>query len=394
MKGFCKYVLFPVSGAVWLWAAVVVAAIELPEGAEREAIHPGAWAFSWTGETAEGPVAIHGFYWVRGNEELSMVATAGRDQVRGTEETSRQAERHAGASVRPLAAVNADFFVVRGPGYGSVHGPFIRDGELLSLGDSPAAAILEDGSLAIAELEISVWLETHDGARIRIDRVNHERGENQRVLYTPSWNGSTATGEEGVEVRLKGPGHLKPDGEIRVEVAEEPRAETGDMAYGAGEFVLSAEGEGLAQIIDLRPGDRFKLHSRMDSALPIVHAVGGLPVMIRDGEVLDFEGADPDDYIPGPGDPNARHPRTAIGTDGRHIVALAVDGRAPGHSDGMTVPELGRFMRQLGCTDAINLDGGGSTTAWAAGRALNRPSDGSERPVGNALVLVVTQREQ
>jgi exopolysaccharide biosynthesis protein len=55
---------------------------------------------------------------------------------------------------------------------------------------------------------------------------------------------------------------------------------------------------------------------------------------------------------------------------------------------GMSHHELAGLMQRLGCTDALNLDGGGSSTLWYEGRVMNQPSDGAPRPVGNALVLM------
>ena len=54
----------------------------------------------------------------------------------------------------------------------------------------------------------------------------------------------------------------------------------------------------------------------------------------------------------------------------------------------MTYLELGKLAIDFGCTEAINLDGGGSSTLWADGQVLNTPSDGIQRRVANALVLV------
>lgn len=86
------------------------------------------------------------------------------------------------------------------------------------------------------------------------------------------------------------------------------------------------------------------------------------------------------------------HPRTAIGVsqDGRYVYLLVVDGRQQGLSEGMTLVELAEWMRQLGCWDAMNLDGGGSSTLVVkdgngASKILNSPSGGSQRSVGNHL---------
>jgi exopolysaccharide biosynthesis protein len=95
---------------------------------------------------------------------------------------------------------------------------------------------------------------------------------------------------------------------------------------------------------------------------------------------------------------NDRHPRTAIGKkqDGT-VVLLTVDGRAT-ESAGMSIPELQKIFRWLHCTNAINLDGGGSTTMYIKGQqfsgVVNYPTDNKkydhegEREVANALVIV------
>ncbi len=84
-----------------------------------------------------------------------------------------------------------------------------------------------------------------------------------------------------------------------------------------------------------------------------------------------------------------RHPRTAIGlTKDHHLILLIVDGRTA-TAAGMTMAELRETMQALGCVDAINMDGGGSTTIWARGSGvLNHPSDGNERPVANAIAVI------
>ena len=94
--------------------------------------------------------------------------------------------------------------------------------------------------------------------------------------------------------------------------------------------------------------------------------------------------------------PAARHPRTAAGVtrDGRTLLLVVVDGRQPGWSIGATLPELAVLMIEAGAWNAVNLDGGGSTTMWrrepgGAGRVLNRPSDRRVRPVANHLGIRV-----
>jgi exopolysaccharide biosynthesis protein len=93
--------------------------------------------------------------------------------------------------------------------------------------------------------------------------------------------------------------------------------------------------------------------------------------------------------------PDKRHPRTALGVsaDGRTLYLLVVDGRQPGHSVGMTLPELADAMIALGADDALNLDGGGSTAMVYARPdgtlQSNRPSDGDFRTVSTSVGFVV-----
>ena len=71
-----------------------------------------------------------------------------------------------------------------------------------------------------------------------------------------------------------------------------------------------------------------------------------------------------------------RHPRTAVAKlkDGKFLM-ITVDGRQPGVSVGMNLRELAEYLHSLGATDAMNLDGGGSTTMYVDGKLVNSPSD-------------------
>mgnify|MGYP000958337846 CR=1 FL=1 len=121
-----------------------------------------------------------------------------------------------------------------------------------------------------------------------------------------------------------------------------------------------------------------------DGAVPEA-AAGFSPLLVR-GEVSDDRGGDIE-------------PRTAVGLDSRGRLILAVaEGRRPGRSEGLTLGELAGLMRDLGCVDALNLDGGGSSVLLVrvpgrGYRVLTPPVDGAgpfrfRRPIPNALVLV------
>src|SRR5207247_6501990 len=119
----------------------------------------------------------------------------------------------------------------------------------------------------------------------------------------------------------------------------------------------------------------------------IVGAVGGGPVIVKDGKPVfrSNEAFTTTQLSP-------HDPRTAIGqrADGK-IVMVAVDGRQPGYSAGVTNFELALALMQLGAVSASALDSGGSTTMAFDGQLLNRPSDPTgERAVGDTMLVAYT----
>lgn len=147
--------------------------------------------------------------------------------------------------------------------------------------------------------------------------------------------------------------------------------------------VFAIDSAGAPRILVLRLGEQG-----LEPFHPL-EAVGGQPVIVRRGEVT-TEAVDTNAFA------TTRHPRTAVGItrDGR-LLLVVVDGRQVPYSAGMSLAELAELMRALGAVDALNLDGGGSTTMVARDPAIgklgivNRPSDKEgERPVGNALAVV------
>ena len=135
----------------------------------------------------------------------------------------------------------------------------------------------------------------------------------------------------------------------------------------------------------------------------VYSAIGGGPVILHDGHIcIDYlvtkDKGNGGRYIGNPElldddifGPSVRPPRTAIGhtADGK-IVIMVVDGRNSGGSQGVSLDELARLMKGVGCTYVLNLDGGGSTVMCATPDAaiLNCPSDGSERAVMSVVALV------
>jgi hypothetical protein len=116
---------------------------------------------------------------------------------------------------------------------------------------------------------------------------------------------------------------------------------------------------------------------------PVADAIGGGPVLVRDGKpVYQALEAFTTSHLA------RRHPRTAVGqrADGT-ILLVEIDGRQPAYSVGMTTFEMALTMLRLGAVRAMQLDGGGSSTLAFDGVVLNKPSDGRERPISTALML-------
>ena len=145
-------------------------------------------------------------------------------------------------------------------------------------------------------------------------------------------------------------------------------------------------------LIAARSRGRFEVDVRIEPIHPR-EAVGGFPVLVRDSsEVPGLDSAGAANFAP------VRHPRTIVGvaSGGRRLLLITIDGRQPGYSVGTTNRESARVALELGATEAINLDGGGSTAMAVARQrgdtvvfeVVNKPSDPQgERPVGNALVV-------
>jgi len=121
-------------------------------------------------------------------------------------------------------------------------------------------------------------------------------------------------------------------------------------------------------------------------------AIGGGPLLLQDGEVVE------DPYTPAPGERDRRSPVAAvgIGQDRRTMMIVEVDGRQPRLSIGLTRPQLATYLQRLGAVQAMAFDSGGSATmvvrlpGQRVPRVVNSPSDGVERPVGNALLVYTT----
>jgi Phosphodiester glycosidase/FlgD Ig-like domain len=331
--------------------------------------------FTW-----HGPVVIHilrgpkpgGLYALR--PVLSNGVLLGRETV-----TSMQRRVTSTATV---AGVNGDFFTWD---EGLPTGMHMESGVLMTPPHPlrSSLGITDDGTLVIDRVAmVGRWQGA--GQRRTLNGLNQRPGPEGASLFTPAWGGATPAAQGTVEVTLQPFPPAAPNTELlgTVEALKTgggtPIPPNGAVLVGRGTSAARLEDEsvvGGSMIVQLTLRPQWG---------GIVDAIGAGPVIVRDGQPVfrALEDLTPSQILPA-------DPRTGVGqlADGR-IVMVAVDGRQPGYSTGLTNFELAQTLVRLGAVRGMALDSGGSTTAAFEGRLLNHPSDpGGERPVGDGLFL-------
>ncbi|MBB5937794.1 phosphodiester glycosidase family protein [Streptomyces zagrosensis] len=145
--------------------------------------------------------------------------------------------------------------------------------------------------------------------------------------------------------------------------------------------VLVGREAGAASLRGLRVGDRVSVRHALEASRPgpVAFAVGGYPIARGHRPLDGLDAATP-----------AVRSAAGIGEGGRHMYLLSLDGR-PQYRSGLTIAELAGLMLELGADDAVNLDGGGSSTMVTREPGApqptvrNNPSGGGERPVPNGI---------
>lgn len=378
--------------------------------------------------------AVHVLRISRVNPYVELRASLGRGQVHGIETVLTQALRqhapndasdHApGETV--VAAVNADFFA-SAPVSGLPIGLHMQGEELVtSPAGRPAFGVQKNGRpvIGVPVLNGTVWRE---GATPRIvgrmngnnasstaqndafpdeafpneddlfmmadiGAVNRPQQGLTATMYTPRFGAETSP-LEGTVVTVRGiveplrPGVVYTGIVSRIETARPSASLRAAIPDDGVVFVA----RGIAQVMldELAIGEW--VHFALELAPPfadVVDAVAGWPVLLQGAERQPLPAHDP--LVSG------RHPRTAMGFNDDEVFIVTADGRQPGYADGMNLFELTDLLIELGATDAINLDGGGSTTFVVRPPGApqpvvaNVPSDGHERSVANALLVVST----
>lgn len=352
-------------------------------------------------------------------------------EVFGRETTSAIVDR-----VGALAAVNGGFFTIDGSR--NVPGPWLEgtdgdpagisvvDGRLASesVGDRPALLLTGDGDGRVRRLATDLSLRAGRESR-KVTGLNREPGlvlncggvgaatpiaapahdytcgnAHELVAFTADFGAPLPAGA-GYQVRLDGRGRVVEAAPVRG--GAEPQADTVVVqATGDAAAWLAEHGTvGARLVLDTRVVDGDT--GRRVPLRPDATVVNGGPLLVEDGATA----LDPvrDGWSPATLGGTARadfywrwyvrrNPRTAAGVlpDGRLVFAV-VDGRQPGRSVGLSITETAALMHALGAEEALNLDGGGSSTVVTEDGVVNTPSDPVERPVGDAVVLLPRPRD-
>lgn len=294
----------------------------------------------------------------------------------------------------PVIGINGDFYQRENAYAGDPRGLQIVEGDLISRPIGGAAFWIDSsgkpqlGKVAPA-FEVR-WSESRKSAF----GLNEERPSNGTVLYTPDVGPSTRTAG-GRELVLERAGDgpwlpLAPGLAYRARIAQIREGGNARFQPGSSNLILSV-GSGAGNVLNgIDTGKEIVLSTATTPDLRQVRmAISGGPILLRNAEKLTSPRAGG-----GAGDAfefrsmAQRHPRTAIGWNGQFYFLVEVDGRQHGLSIGMTLDELADLMEQLGCSDAMNLDGGGSSTFWFNGAIRNSPCEQRERDIANALVVV------
>lgn len=354
--------------------------IAAPAHAGRVSLMPGVTYERQVQFTPRGPVVIHIMRAPRLGGLYALRPLLSNDMLLGRE-TVTSMQRRASASAN-VAGVNGDFWTWD---EGVPTGMLMQSGVL----ENPphprrsSLGITDDGTLLVDRVTmLGRWQGL--GPSRALNGLNQRPGPEGISLFTPVWGAATPRASGTVEVVLQPFPPAAPATDL---VGTSTLVKTGGgttiprdgavlVARGSAANRLAAEaevGQPVLVKLVLRPAWGG-----------VVDAIGGGPVIVRNGEPV-YQALEDFTYS----QVYPRDPRTGVGqlADGR-LAFVAVDGRQPGYSIGVTTFELAQILVRLGAVTGTALDSGGSTTMAFNGKLLNRPSDpGGVRAVGDALTL-------
>ncbi len=306
------------------------------------------------------------------------------------------------AEARAIAAINADFFLFTPAGVPTnLH---VEGGRLLA-GPAPKPVFISDGVRAYMLDTVRAEGSIRTAARVLALETWNRPALGRTGVVDGNWGvpfdsllrravvqrlepvGATAARGRSVAAGVGGATARRPIVGGRYIV----RSATGADTLARGDTLLLHLGAGVSPL-PVSDTVLLTMHLLAAGDIAIGEAVGGRPLLVTDSAVTgDVETE---------GNPGFRglNPRSAVGMNrqGTRLWFAVIDGRRPGYSMGMTLRQTAELMRALGAWRALNLDGGGSsalalrTATTGQVHLANRPSDPTERPVGNAVALQAT----
>ena len=311
--------------------------------------------------------------------KVQFQTSVARGRVLGRETVGGIIRRATRNGKKIIVAANASFGMLGGSYEGVIRNLHIQNGRLISPpGRYACFGVTKSGEFLMARAKMKMSIRVA-GKEIPVQGLNQVR-DCPAVLYTPDFGSSTKT-SSGYEVVISDVSlPLKPKYHSRFTIKDVRKS--GNTSIPRDGFVLSArEGSDAAKFFSsLQTGDQGELTL---SFLPakwndVVEGIGGNSRLVKNGKLcgIAHKGSNwtKDD------------PRTVLGYNDEKLFLMVVDGRQ-GHSRGMSYRDVAAAMMELGATDAINLDGGSSSTFIVNGKLINRPSGGKERHVLNAVFI-------
>lgn len=263
-----------------------------------------------------------------------------------------------------IVAINGGFFK---PQTGVPLGTLMIDKKIYTgpIYNRAAIGIFEEGyDTGRVSFEGSI---TGNGQTIKIDNINQPRILSSYVLaYTRDWGKyAPVSPRYGVQLQIQGSKILA--------------ASANPLSIPENGYVLVGPKEILSKLFGAENVDiKIETNPKWQN---VKHIISGGPFLVKNGEIYI------DTYEEKLTSISGKNPRTAIGyTKDNDLVLIAVDGRE-GSSIGLTLNELAHFMKSLGCINAINLDGGGSTVMYVDGSIVNTPPQIGGIALSNALVI-------
>lgn len=339
--------------------------IDLIKDSDRKIITPiadGLVYTSWLRNQPFGPVAAYILDADLSKYNLMPVLSNGA--IAGLETVKDMAEHN-----QAIAAINGSYFASNG----EIIGLLKLNNEIVSIPyiTRTAVGITADNKLIFDQIDYQGSIRLPDGRILAVNGVNCERAEDSVTLYNSYYGTSTGTNEFGKE-------YVITAGKVS---AISPQ----NTPLHPGSIVLSAHGAAAKAMATLKVGDSVSVEQSLGAAFDQVpYAIGAGPMLVKDGHV--FVTTTQEEFAADIA--VGRAPRTALGlTKTGHLLFVVIDGRHFA-SKGLTLQELANFMQELGAVQAMNFDGGGSSELVINGIVMNKPSDGQERRVGDALTII------